>query len=236
MRDVLDEQDASGCESIRAKVIELGGGKSQEWEVSPDQETAGGRRLDGDPLPTGEELSRLMARFGQLLEQHEPGDVVVVPRAEWERRETAAYAAGWQDAAEEYRAHIAAARWEGWLGRWRPLRAVDGPGEVIPFPSERLPAEPDEAATADTDEAGGTDPSSAPDGDGPGHDVRVPPQAEGLRPAPGTPQRAARPRTPSVKPSLSPKSRRSKSPTIPRLAPLPRRRRPAGDSPEGTAD
>ncbi|WP_162824221.1 hypothetical protein [Peterkaempfera bronchialis] len=196
-------------------MIELSGGRSREREgereVSPDHETDGEQHLDLDPLPPGEELPRLMARFGRLLEQYDPGDVVVMSREEYDRREAAAYAGGWQDAAEEHRQHIAAARWEGWLGRWRPLRVVGGPGDVIPFPAGRRLEEPNGVPT------GGADAGEA---------------AEEQR----APQRGAPPRTPSVKPSLSPKSRRSKSPTIPRLAPPTRKPRPAGETPGDAAD
>jgi hypothetical protein len=84
-------------------------------------------------------MAQLMARLGRLLERHGPDGVVVMSREEYEREQAATYAAGWQDAAEEYEPRIAAARWEGWLGRWRPLRAVEGSGEVVGFPRVRRP-------------------------------------------------------------------------------------------------
>src|SRR5437899_2551395 len=95
------------------------------------------RGLGGGRLPSllARPLAWLRARYG-------PDSIVVMSRAGYEREQAATYAAGWQDAVEEYGPRISAARWEGWLGRWRPLRGVagSGSGEVVGFPGIRLPA------------------------------------------------------------------------------------------------
>jgi hypothetical protein len=154
-------------------------------------------------------LPKLMARLGRLLERYGPDGVVVMSAAEFEQAQLAAYASGWQDAAEEYGPRIAAARWDGWLGRWRPLRVMEGPAEVIDFaahrPQERDTAEPDGPDGPDREARGG-----GADGGQGGAD----------------PERRARvgADTPVPRPFLSPKNRRSKSPTIPRLSARERRR------------
>jgi len=236
-------------------------GRRGSFDLPPDDGTVGERHID-DVLPTGdeEELPRLMARLGRLLEQHGPDGVIVMSREEYERRELAAYAGGWQDASEEYLQRVAAARWEGWLGRWRPLRAVDGPGEVIPFPIPRRPAD---AAAVDSvhpvgadgaDDLPGTDeveahragsdvpresPGRRTDSElrrGAAPDPLPIPTAEAHRIRDAEVRRTAPARSPAAQPSLSPKNRRSKAPTIPPLTPQLRKPRTTGDAPEGATE
>jgi hypothetical protein len=170
-------------------------------------------------VPGDAGLPKLLARLGRLLERYGPEGVVVMSGAEYERAQSATYASGWQDAAEEYGPRIAAARWEGWLGRWRPLRVMEGPGEVIDFAARRPPER--EAA-----EPGGR-PVEARGGG-----------AEGGQGG-ADPERRTRVRggTPVPRPFLSPKNRRSKSPTIPRLPAQDRRRpRTASDATDDAPD
>jgi len=186
-----------------------------------------------------------MARLGRLLERFGPEGVVVMSAAEYERVQLKAYTSGWQDAAEEYTPRIAAAHWEGWLGRWRPLRVMEGSGDVIDFPAHR-PPERDTAAGNDpadpADPAGpagssGTTGPSGPAGGGSRGGTRGG-AAEGV-PGRAEPERWAGGRggTPVPRTFLSPKNRRSKSPTIPRL-PAPDRRRPrtGSDVPDDAPD
>lgn len=117
--------------------------------LSKDRDMSDGERAQVD---LAGELPYLMALLGQLIDQHGPGGVVALSRSDAERRELMAYAAGWQDAAAEFAPRVAAARRDGWLGRWRPLRVLNGPGDVIPFPIARQyahAAEPAEPAPAD---------------------------------------------------------------------------------------
>lgn len=104
----------------------------------------------GDPA---DELPRLMAKLGRLIARYGPGGVVAMARSDAERRELTAYAAGWQDAAAEFAPRVAAARRDGWLGRWRPLRVLNGPGDVIPFPVARQYAHPAQPAQLPDEEA-----------------------------------------------------------------------------------
>ncbi|WP_328915508.1 MULTISPECIES: hypothetical protein [unclassified Streptomyces] len=203
----------------------MGGDESHEGAGGRVEQPDGGavpqEHTGGEP-PAGGGLPRLMARLGRLLERLGPENVVVMSQEEYERAKLATYAAGWQDAAEEYRPRIAAARWEGWLGRWRPLRVMEGPGEVIAFPAGR-------GGPAGTGEPAAEEEQHGPAvGDGP----------RGTAPAEGTQRRTgvrtgsgSGSGTPVPRPRLSPKNRRSKSPTIPRLPPSERRRpRIAGDA------
>jgi hypothetical protein len=176
----------------------------------------------GDGLPPAPEgLPQLLARLGRLLERHGADGVLVLTRDDVERAEVAAYAAGWQDAAEEYGRRAAAARREWWPARWSATAARDRPADVIPFPAGGRGVA---GATADTAGERGTRPADAPAG-----------RKGNGRPADSPAGR----RVPSggAKASLTPKNRRSKTPTIPRLVP-PQRRPPGSgrDTPEGAAD
>jgi hypothetical protein len=181
-----------------------------------------GEEADTGAVPgdgSGAGLPWLMARLGRLLERFGPDGVVVMSGEEYDRAQAAMYAAGWQDAAEEYTPRIAAARWEGWLGRWRPLRVMEEPGEVIDFPAGQR---------AEGSAAGPQDPAAG----GPGAGGSGAGSGTGAAPANGR----ARGGTPVPRPFLSPKSRRSKSPTIPRLpARDPHRPRRAADASDGQA-
>jgi hypothetical protein len=188
--------------------------------------------------PVVDELPQLMARLGWLLERLRP-DMVVMSREEFQHRELKAYSSGWQDAVEECAPRVAAARWEGWFGRWRPRRSLEGPGHVIPFPVARRT----DRAVRDRDGAGTTGGREAADGRDP-RGGAAPERGSRLKgergrtggdpPVPGGAQRSG---ARSDKPSLTPKSRRSKSPTIPRLAPLPPLGpRSGADAPRDTPD
>ncbi|MEC3996415.1 hypothetical protein VSR01_24045 [Actinacidiphila sp. DG2A-62] len=233
------------------------------------------------PAAAGTGLPRLMARLGRLLERHGPEGVVVMSEEEYERVQHATYAAGWQDAAQEYGPRIAAARWEGWLGRWRPMRVMDAPGEVIAFPAGQRGGEPGDPAgeagpapEAGRDSgaggvsggasggvqggvSGGTSggvPGAVSGGTSGGVQGGVPGGVSGAAsggvqggvsggtsggvPGGGSGSARGRPRggTPVPRPFLSPKNRRSKSPTIPRLpAKEPHRPRRAADAADGPA-
>ncbi|MER6332779.1 hypothetical protein ABT298_26350 [Streptomyces sp. NPDC001034] len=115
-----------------------------------------------DWLEQAPDLPHLIARVSELVLSlgHAPEDLVVIPRAELDRRELAAYSAGWADVVDEelpavrqaYEQRITAAYLQGQedarTGR-RPRRArrtegEGGGGEVIPLPYVRLLVPPDE--------------------------------------------------------------------------------------------
>ncbi|WP_158973284.1 hypothetical protein [Streptomyces griseus] len=107
------------------------------------------------------DLPHLIARLSELVHRlgHAPEDLLVLPRAELERRELAAYSAGWADVVAEqlpavrraYEERITAAYLRGQedarTGR-RPLRARSPEGEqgaeVIPLPHLQLLRPPPE--------------------------------------------------------------------------------------------
>ncbi|MFG2330565.1 hypothetical protein ACGFMM_13130 [Streptomyces sp. NPDC048604] len=93
------------------------------------------RPADTPPSPPGD-LAGLLALLGGLLDGRAPEDVAILLREELERREFAAYAHGWRDAAAHFAAEEAA-RTE------RPSDRTPGQGAVIPFPRGRRPARPD---------------------------------------------------------------------------------------------
>lgn len=118
-----------------------------------------------DWLEQASDLPHLIARLSELVLRfgHEPEDLVILPRAELDRRETAAYSAGWADVVDEqlpavreaYEQRITAAYLQGQedarAGR-RPRRArrTEGEpereygGEVIPLPYVQLLRPPSE--------------------------------------------------------------------------------------------
>nr|WP_285561845.1 hypothetical protein [Streptomyces hygroscopicus] len=115
-----------------------------------------------DWLEQAPDLPHLIARVSELVLSlgHAPEDLVVIPRAELDRRELAAYSAGWADVVDEelpavrqaYEQRITAAYLQGQedarTGR-RPRRArrtedEAGGGEVIALPYVRLLTPPDE--------------------------------------------------------------------------------------------
>ncbi|MEU3265006.1 hypothetical protein [Streptomyces bacillaris] len=204
----------------------------------------------GAPVP--ETYAALLADLGALLDAHEPHEVVVLLRAELERRELRAYSHGWRDAAAHFEPAVEAAR----SANLRTLRLVGrtpGRAAVIPIRQEARggdPREPDRedglpddvaphvashagphaaphaGPRTDRDADADVDAQGPPgprDGDGP----------EGGEPGTGRPRTgrrsvpAPRPaRTGSgPEPALVPKSRSSRVPTIPTL-PAPRLRLP----------
>ncbi|MFF8995292.1 hypothetical protein ACF09H_36250 [Streptomyces sp. NPDC014983] len=144
-----------------------------------------------DWLEQAPDLPHLIARVSELVLSlgHAPEDLVVIPRAELDRRELAAYSAGWADVVDEelpavrqaYEQRITAAYLQGQedarTGR-RPRRArrtededEAGGGEVIPLPYVRLLAPPDELTRVEQrgererTVAGGAPAPGAPGGD-----------------------------------------------------------------------
>ncbi|MGW0118281.1 hypothetical protein [Streptomyces sp. NPDC003327] len=117
----------------------------------------GGNRQERvvDWLESHPDLPHLFARLAELVHVagHAPEDIVVIPRAEVDRRETAAFTAGWAEAVSdelprirrEYEKRVADAYAQGQgdaRGIRRPQRrtdAQDGAGaRVIPLPFARL--------------------------------------------------------------------------------------------------
>ncbi|MFD4558164.1 hypothetical protein ACFWP5_28245 [Streptomyces sp. NPDC058469] len=117
-----------------------------------------------DWLEQAPDLPHLIARLSELVLRlgHAPDDLVILPRAELDRRELAAYSAGWADVVDEqlpavrlaYEQRITAAYLQGQedarTGR-RPRRARDrdyggggGGGEVIQLPYVQLLRPPSE--------------------------------------------------------------------------------------------
>ncbi len=225
---------------------------ARETDVPPSDAGAAPPEADVPPseagAPVPETYAALLADLGALLDAHEPHEVVVLLRAELERRELRAYSHGWRDAAAHFEPAVEAAR----SANLRTLRLVGrtpGRAAVIPIRQEARggdPREPDREdglpddvaphvashaaphagprtdrdADADVDAQG---PPGPRDGDGP----------EGGEPGTGRPRTgrrsvpAPRPaRTGSgPEPALVPKSRSSRVPTIPTL-PAPRLRLP----------
>ncbi|MBW1601336.1 hypothetical protein JJV70_04300 [Streptomyces sp. JJ66] len=150
----------------------------------PDQDQ--GEREDFD-----RDLRALLSTLDALAEDHSPADLVILPRAELERREFRAYASGWQDAEETLRPALEDAR----ATRTRRLRVVpsdSGQADVLTFP---LHQQGEHAVTEPLPEA---------DADAP-----PPPPA-----APGAPDGP-----PGPGPHFDRKRRRSRTPTIPPLHP-----------------
>ncbi|WP_369036440.1 hypothetical protein [Streptomyces adonidis] len=127
--------------------------ESKAYEVDGD---ANGARHDHaiDWLEQARDLAQLLARVSEFVQRfgYDPEDLVILPRAELDRRELTAYSAGWADVVSEqlpairreYEARITAAYLQGQedarTGR-RPRRArppgeSEGrhDGEVIPLP------------------------------------------------------------------------------------------------------
>jgi hypothetical protein len=189
--------------------------------VSPEDVSPAGRgagavaALDGDGSPqVPDTLSGLLAVVGRHLESHAPDEVMVLLREEMERRELRAYSSGWTDAAAHYEPALQEARAAG--GRTlRLVRGASGQAAVIPLRQDRNPA--DSRTDARARGVDGADERTAAPGPGAG----------------GRGDRADRPEAPA--PSLVPKSRSSRVPTIPRMRPA--SRRPAGGatpvSPDG---
>lgn len=182
--DVYDDTIDEACDDIRDARDTRNDVRDDARGDVRDDPGAPGAGDDADELP------RLLARLGQLIAVHGPAGVVAMARSDADRRELTAYAAGWQDAAAEFAPRVAAARRDGWLGRWRPLRVLNGPGDVIPFPVARQYARPPQPRPAGDDLVGGWDVShdAADDADPdavhlPGHEGQSAPDAG---PGPGS--------------------------------------------------
>lgn len=214
--------------------------------------TAGAAPPAGDPGP--ETYAALLAGLGELLDAHEPHEVVVLLRAELERRELRAYSHGWRDAADHFEPAVEAAR----AASLRTLRLVGrtpGRAAVIPFRPEGRNGEPHGAGRGDGLPADGERPGDGvPDGgrndgeeprrdrpravdrnqagDRPQSDRPQSERPQSDRPA-GAPRPSRPPRTGGgPEPALVPKSRNSRVPTIPTL-PASRLRLPGRPSAEG---
>ncbi|SEC72374.1 hypothetical protein [Streptomyces sp. TLI_105] len=122
-----------------------------------DTEPAGNRREQvTDWLESHPDLPHLFARLAELVHVagYAPEDLVVLPRAEMDRRETAAFTAGWAEAVSdelprirrEYERRVADAYAQGQgdaRGIRRPQRRTDAAAHpdgarVIPLPFARL--------------------------------------------------------------------------------------------------
>lgn len=115
--------------------------------------------LPGAPVP--DDYSALLAALGHHLDHHPPDEIMVLLRAEMERRELQAYASGWRDAAAHYERALAEAR----VANGRSLRLVErasGQAVVIPLRHDEREAAArkatDDATTGDGDgdSSGGT--------------------------------------------------------------------------------
>ncbi|WP_299532187.1 hypothetical protein [uncultured Streptomyces sp.] len=71
-------------------------------EAVPRQRRSAVGGAEGDEAMPSGDLARLLAAVGILLGGHAPGDLVVLPREDVERREFAAYGKGWRDAMAQY--------------------------------------------------------------------------------------------------------------------------------------
>ncbi|MFH9297629.1 hypothetical protein [Streptomyces sp. NPDC017520] len=179
----------------------------------------------GTPVP--ETYAALLAELGVLLDGHEPHEVVVLLRAELERREMLAYSHGWRDAAAHYEPAVEAAR----AASRRTLRLVEStrtPGQaaVIPFRQEERGDELRRQEGGAGEGEGAARGASRPDGTAErGRSTG----AGRRRDRPETDERTDRPPRPprtatGPEPALVRKSRSSRVPTIPTL-PTPRLRR-----------
>ncbi|MEU8889226.1 hypothetical protein [Streptomyces sp. NPDC048442] len=215
-----------------------------------DGERHGRHGQSADPLrPDRQDLPELLGSLGRYLEQHMPQEVVVLLRAELERRELRAYASGWGDAVAAYEEDHAYDKGDACTpdraydpDQWRTARAhrlslvsrAQEQAAVIPFPAGEPPSprarpareEPDAAAATE-----GASPSEQPDRAAPPSRPetadrrtrrRKPRPERGQRPPR---QDAAEQRSgqdAGAAPGLVAKNPGSKVPTIPRL---PSRRR-----------
>ncbi|MFE9398182.1 hypothetical protein [Streptomyces flavidovirens] len=142
-------------------------------------------------------LPGLLGSLGEHLLRHAPEDLVILVRAEMERRELQAYANGWRDAADQYEPALEQARRIAQTRRLRLVGRTPGQAAVIPFPQD----EQHEPESADAERGA---PGGAPEGVSGGRTEPV-----------GEP----------VTPGLVAKSRTSKVPTIPPLPAHRRKRR-----------
>lgn len=140
----------------------MGQEREQGLWVDGDASSARQRHMI-DWLEQASDLPHLIARLSELVLSlgYAPEDLLILPRGELDRREMAAYSAGWADVVDEqlpavqraYEQRITAAYLQGQedarTGR-RPRRArrpegqSGGDGEVIPLPYLRLLRQPSE--------------------------------------------------------------------------------------------
>ncbi|MEU1162112.1 hypothetical protein ABZ372_15835 [Streptomyces sp. NPDC005921] len=148
--------------AVLARGARWGRDESKAYGVDGDATNARQRHVI-DWLEQASDLPHLIARLSELVLSfgYEPEDLVILPRGELDRREMAAYSAGWADVVDEqlpavrgaYEQRITAAYLQGQedarTGR-RPRRARraegDGErgGEVIPLPYVQLLRPPSE--------------------------------------------------------------------------------------------
>lgn len=155
--------DGDGA-AVLARGARWGWDESKADGVDGDASNARQRHVI-DWLEQAPDLPHLIARLSELVLRlgHEPEDLVILPRAELDRRESAAYSAGWADVVDEqlpavrqaYEQRITAAYLQGQedarTGR-RPRRGrrpegereADGGGEVIQLPYVQLLRRPSE--------------------------------------------------------------------------------------------
>ncbi|MFW3461536.1 hypothetical protein ACN24K_12940 [Streptomyces microflavus] len=194
----------------------------------------------GAPAP--ETYAALLAELSALLDVHEPHEVVVLLRAELERRELRAYSHGWRDAAAHFEPAVEAAR----TANLRTLRLVGrtpGRAAVIPFRHEDRAGEPRDAEHGDGLPGDADRPHADRHAEGPRGESRperrspaatAPTPTGAQDPSPGRPvRRAPGPNPPSYPRAVTPGSRPS-PPSRPPAAPAPRR--PTEDGRAATPD
>ncbi|MEU9151681.1 hypothetical protein AB0D59_14245 [Streptomyces sp. NPDC048417] len=154
--------------AVLARGARWGRDESKAYGVDGDAGNARQRQVI-DWLEQASDLPHLIARLSELVLSlgYQPQDLVILPRGELDRRETAAYSAGWADVVDEqlpvvrraYEQRITAAYLQGQedarTGR-RPRRARrpegegerersrEHGGEVIPLPYVQLLRPPSE--------------------------------------------------------------------------------------------
>ncbi|MFG2960030.1 hypothetical protein ACGF5O_40695 [Streptomyces sp. NPDC048291] len=152
--------------AVLARGARWGRDESKAYGVDGDADAGNARQRHViDWLEQAPDLPHLIARVSELVLSldHEPRDLVILPRAELDRRETAAYSAGWADVVDErlpavrraYEQRITAAYVQGQEDartgrRLRRARRPEGErereygSEVIPLPYVRLLRPPSE--------------------------------------------------------------------------------------------
>lgn len=150
--------------AVLAQGARWGRDESKAYGVDGDAEAGNARQRQViDWLEQAADLPHLIARLSELVLSlgHRPQDLVVLPRGELDRRETAAYSAGWADVVDEqlpvvrraYEQRITAAYLQGQedarTGRLprrarRPEGQPGGGGEVIHLPYVQLLRPPSE--------------------------------------------------------------------------------------------
>ncbi|MER6078583.1 hypothetical protein [Streptomyces sp. NPDC001833] len=148
--------------AVLARGARWGRDESKAYGVDGDASSARQRHVI-DWLEQAADLPHLIARLSELVLSlgYQPEDLVILPRGELDRRETAAYSAGWADVVDEqlpavrraYEQRITAAYLQGQedarSGR-RPRRArrteteKEQGGDVIPLPYVQLLRPPSE--------------------------------------------------------------------------------------------